>query len=266
MKDGSDFAPVIVSQPERNINCNQGDDITLSIEVLNPRKGELSYQWYKNSKVIEDEPSAKTKDYKPNTDVNCTDWYECIVTNTVDGETYTATTGSISVRPALTKCIHGAEVIGQPGTYTLSNSGSTMIPGGYTAVAKNNSMPVPFNVRFKYIDYDTESTVALYHSTTNSYENAELVENAICRVKRHGGMDGGWFKDIIVTPNTAYQTGAHYFYVVITLSPEDKNSKVEPVSVKSDILRIDFTDRETTMEGAGSEQNPYIVKTADPAV
>ena len=76
VKDGSDFTPVIVLQPERtNISCNQGDDITLSVEVLNPRKGELSYQWYKNSKAIEDDPSAKTKDYKPNTDVNCTDRY-----------------------------------------------------------------------------------------------------------------------------------------------------------------------------------------------
>ena len=49
-------------------------------------------------------------------------------------------------------------------------------------------MPTPFNVRFKYIDYDTESTVALYHSTTNSYEDAELVENAIYSEKHSGGV------------------------------------------------------------------------------
>lgn len=72
-----------------------------------------------------------------------------------------------------------------------------------------------------------------------------------------GTVDGGWYRDYEINPNTAYPTGEHYFYVVITLSPSDKNSTVEPVSTKSDILKIDFTERETTMDGAGTEQNPF---------
>lgn len=78
-----------------------------------------------------------------------------------------------------------------------------------------------------------------------------------------GTVDGGWYRDYEINPNTAYPTGEHYFYVVITLSPSDKNSTVEPVSTKSDILKIDFTERETTMDGAGTEQNPYIIKTTE---
>lgn len=265
IKDSSDFAPVIIAQPESRINCNQEDKITLSIDVLDPPKGVLSYQWYHSIQAIEDEPSAKTKNYQPPTDVNATDSYYCIVTNTVDGKTYTATSNESMVTVALTKYIHAPNIFGQPGSYILDYN-KHMVLGGYAAVAKGNSIPASFNVRFEYMDYDTESTVALYHSTMNTYEDAELVENAICRLKRKGGMgtvDGGWYRDYEINPNTAYPTGEHYFYVVITLSPSDKNSTVEPVSTKSDILKIDFTERETTMDGAGTEQNPYIIKTTE---
>ena len=259
-KDSSDFTPVILSQPESRIYCNQGDKITLSVEVLKPSKGELSYQWYKIAK--EDQPVANAKDYVPSTDVNSSFGYYCVITNTVDGKEYKAKTNNVSVRANLTKCIHAAEVIGQPGTYVFDEN-TGMVPGGYTAIAKGNSAPKPFNVRFQYADYDVDSIVTLYHSTTNSYDGAELVKDAICKGKREGGVSGEYYKECEINPNTAYPAGEHYFYVVITLSPSDKNSTVEPVSTKSDILKIDFTDRETTMDGAGTEQNPYIIKTTE---
>ena len=260
-KDSSDFTPVILSQPESRINCNQGDKITLSVEVLKPSKGELSYQWYKIAK--EDQLVANAKDYVPSTDVNFSFGYYCVITNTVDGKEYKAKTNNVSVRVNLTKYIHAAEVIGQPGTYVFDEN-TGMVPGGYTAVAKGNSAPKPFNVRFQYVDYDVDSIVTLYHSTSNSYDGAELVKDAICRGKRMGGYEGGgYYKECEINPNTAYPTGEHYFYVVVTLSPSDKNSTVKPVSTKSDILKIDFTDREMTMDGAGTEQNPYIIKTTE---
>ena len=259
-KDSSDFTPVILSQPESRINCNQGDKITLSVEVLKPSKGELSYQWYKIAK--EDQLVANAKDYVPSTDVNSSFGYYCVITNTVDGKEYKAKTNNVSVRANLTKYIHAAEVIGQPGTYVFDENAG-MVPGGYTAITKGNSAPKPFNVRFQYADYDVDSIVTLYHSTTNSYDGAELVKDAICKGKREGGVSGEYFKECEINPNTAYPTGEHYFYVVITLSPSDKNSTVKPVSTKSDILKIDFTDRETTMDGAGTEQNPYIIKTTE---
>ena len=259
-KDGSDLTPVILSQPASRITCNQGEEITLSVEVLKPPKGALSYQWYKIAK--EDQLVANAKDYVPSTDVNSSFGYYCVITNTVDGKEYKAKTNNVSVRANLTKYIHAAEVIGQPGTYVFDEN-TGMVPGGYTAVAKGNSAPKPFNVRFQYVDYDVDSIVTLYHSTTNSYDGAELVKDAICKGKREGGVSGEYFKECEINPNTAYPTGEHYFYVVITLSPSDKNSTVKPVSTKSDILKIDFTDRETTMDGAGTEQNPYIIKTTE---
>ena len=260
-KDGSDLTPVILSQPASRITCNQGEEITLSVEVLKPPKGELSYQWYKIAK--EDQLVANAKDYVPSTDVNSSFGYYCVITNTVDGKEYKAKTNNVSVRANLTKYIHAAEVIGQPGTYIFDEN-TGMVPGGYMAVAKGNSVPKPFNVRFQYVDYDVDSTVTLYHSTSNSYDGAELVKDAICRGKRMGGYEGGgYYRECEINPNTAYPTGEHYFYVVVTLSPSDKNSTVKPVSTKSDILKIDFTDREMTMDGAGTEQNPYIIKTTE---
>ena len=261
VKDSSDFIPVILSQPASRITCNQGDEITLSVEVLNPPKGELSYQWYK--KAVDDQLVARTKDYIPSTDVNRTNSYYCVITNTVDGKEYKATTNRVYVQVNLTKYIHPAEIIGQPGTYVYDQN-TGMIPGGYTAVAKGNSVPTPFNIRFNYVDYNIEYTATLYHSTTNSYDGAELVKDAICKGKAMGSYAGeGYWQECEINPNTAYPAGEHYFYVVITLSSSDKTSTVEPVTTRSDILKIDFTDRETTMDGAGTEQNPYIIKTTE---
>ena len=262
IKDSDDFVPVIISQPESRVSCNQGDEITLSIDVLNPPKGELSYQWYWGTAPV-DEPSAKTKDFRPSTNRNISKTYYCIVTNTVDGKAYTVTSSNAKVSVSLTENIQAAEITEQPGTYVLDTKGN-IIYGGYSATAKSGGFPAPFNVRFEYFDYDIESTVELYHSTTNTYNGAEVVKDATFSVTRSGNTGkGSYYKDYKVTPNTVYPTGEHYFYVVITLSPSDKNSTVEPVSTKSDILKIDFTDRETTMDGAGTEQNPYIIKTTE---
>ena len=261
VKDSSDLTPVILSQPQYWNSCNQGDEITLSIEVLKPPKGELSYQWYMSA--IEDKLIAETKDCKPSTDINTTNKYYCVVTNTVDGEKYTATSDKANVSVALTKYIHAAEVVGQPGTYITDKVGN-MVSGGYTATAKSGGIPAPFNVRFEYVDNDTQATVALYHSTANSYDSAELVEAATSSKSFSGNTEKRtMYSDYKINPNTAYPTGEHYFYVVVTLSPSDKNSTVKPVSTKSDILKIDFTDREMTMDGAGTEQNPYIIKTTE---
>ena len=193
VKDSSDFTPVILSQPESRINCNQGDKITLSVEVLKPSKGELSYQWYKIAK--EDQLVANAKDYVPSTDVNSTFGYYCVITNTVDGKEYKAKTNNVSVRANLAKYIHPAEIIGQPGTYVFDEN-TGMVPGGYTAVAKGNSAPKPFNVRFQYADYDVDSIVTLYHSTTNSYDGAELVKDAICEEKARGRCKRGVLQGI----------------------------------------------------------------------
>ena len=263
VKDSSDFTPIIVSQSETQVSCNQEDTVVLSVKVLNPPKGELSYQWYSNLGIIEGEASAKTENYKPSTKEARGGTYYCIVTNTVDGKSYTATSKKFSVDVALTKYINAPEFIGQPGTYVL-DSHRDMVSGGYVAVSHANSIPKPFNVRYKYVDYKTQPSISLYHSTSNSYDDAELVQNIIVSEKAQGGVgDGSWYRDYEINPNTAYPTGEHYFYVVITLSPSDKNSTVKPVSTKSDILKIDFTDRETTMDGAGTEQNPYIIKTTE---
>ena len=265
VKDTADPTPVIVTQPQSRITCGQGDEAVFSIEVLKPPVGELSYQWYWNDNPI-DEPSAKTKDYKPSTEQNRTKYIHCEVTNTVDGKTYTTKSNQVQLDVQLTKYIHEPKVVRQPGSFTVDSKGNVS-DGTYESVAKSGSAPNPFYVKYEWMDNDTNCSVKVYHSTNNSYEDAELVESATIRSKL--AYDSGvgtpnWYQMTYeIAPNTAYPTGEHYFYVVITLSPSDKNSTVKPVSTKSDILKIDFTDRETTMDGAGTEQNPYIIKTTE---
>ena len=265
VKDTADPTPVIVTQPQNWITCGQGDEVVFSIKVLKPPVGELSYQWYWNDNPI-DEPSAKTKDYKPSTEQNRTKYIHCEVTNTVDGKTYTTKSNQVQLDVQLTKYIHEPNVVRQPGSFTVDSKGNVS-DGTYEAVARSGSAPNPFWVKYEWMDNDTNCSVKVYHSTSNSYEDAELVESATIKSKL--AYDSGvgtpnWYKMTYeINPNTAYPTGEHYFYVVITLSPSDKNSTVKPVSTKSDILKIDFTDREMTMDGAGTEQNPYLIKTTE---
>ena len=258
VKDANDFVPVILSQPESRINCNQGDKITLSVEVLQPKNGELTYQWYQSG--IKPIPVATTKDYKPSTEFNGTKNYYCVITNTVDESTYTATSKTMMVCTALTQRIHEATVTNQPGTYIFDKN-QGIVEGAYKPVSKGNSKPAPFYVRFTHADYDIEASLSLYHATTNSYDDAELVDDAIISGNRQGYDETGDYKDYKIDPNTAYPTGEHYFYVVITLSPKDKSSEVAPVSTKSDILKIDFVERTTNLEGKGTQENPYLIKT-----
>ena len=258
VKDSSNLTPVIVSQTEGTINCNQGDEITLSVEVIKPPKGELSYQWYKLG--IETIPVATTKNYKPSTEFNGTQSYYCVITNTVGENTYTATSKTIWVRPALTQKIHAATVTNQPGSYIFDKN-QGIVEDAYNPVSKGNSKPAPFYVRFTHADYDIEASLSLYHATTNSYDDAELVDNAIISENQQGYNETGNYKDYKIDPNTAYPIGEHYFYVVITLSPSEKDSQVAPVSTKSDILKIDFVERTTSLEGKGTQGNPYLIKT-----
>ena len=258
VKDSSNLTPVIVSQTDDRVYCNQGDEITLSVEAMNPPKGKLSYQWYQRG--IKTIPVATTKDYKPSTEFNGTQSYYCVITNTVGENTYTATSKTMMVRTALTQKIHAATVTNQPGSYIFDKN-QGVVEGAYNPVSKGNSKPAPFYVRFTHADYDIEASLSLYHATTNSYDDAELVDDAIISGNRQGYNETGYYMDYKIDPNTAYPTGEHYFYVVITLSPSDKDSKVASVSTKSDILKIDFVERTTSLEGKGTQGNPYLIKT-----
>ena len=260
VKDSSNLTPVIVSQTEGTIKCDQGDEINLSVEVMNPPKGKLSYQWYKLG--IKTIATATTKDYKPSTEFNGTQSYYCVITNTVDENTYTATSKTMMVRTALTQKIHAATVTNQPGSYIFDKN-QGVVEGAYNPVSKGNSKPAPFYVRFTHADYDIEASLSLYHATTNSYDDAEPVYDAIISENQQGYDETGYYKDYKIDPNTAYPTGEHYFYVVITLSPKDKNSQVASVSTKSAILKIDFVERTTNLEGKGTQENPYLIKTAE---
>ena len=260
VKDSNDLTPVILSQPETRITCNQGDEPILSVEVLQPPKGELSYRWFQGgltSTVV-----SEDKEFTPSTERNASHSYYCVITNTADGKEYTATTDKVTLKVNLTRSILEATITKQPGTYVY-DSLTGEIPGGYIASAKANSIPSPFNVQFERQDFDVVSTATLYHSETNSYDDAVLVKNADIRGTRCGSGGGVWWDEYKIDPNTAYPTGEHYFFVVITLSPEDKNSTVEPVSTRSDILKIKFSDRVTSMDGIGTEESPYIISTAE---
>ena len=205
IKDSSDFAPVIIAQPESRINCNQEDKITLSIDVLDPPKGVLSYQWYHSIQAIEDEPSAKTKNYQPPTDVNATDSYYCIVTNTVDGKTYTATSNESMVTVALTKYIHAPNIFGQPGSYILDYN-KHMVLGGYAAVAKIGNVTKDSEQDIKDARKAYDALTDLQKLLVDNYETLTAAETKFAMLDTLGKVSEpyistGEYMEELGTPN-----------------------------------------------------------------
>ena len=88
----ADYRPVITSQPQ-SIAAERSSikKATLTVEATTT-KGELSYQWYKVGETEDEKLSdeqATTNTYEASLRTLGSSSYYCIVTNTVDGQTYT---------------------------------------------------------------------------------------------------------------------------------------------------------------------------------
>ena len=91
-KNLEDYTPTITAQPQSiAAERNYLEKETLKVEATTT-KGELSYQWYKVGETEDEKLSdeqATTNTYEASLETLGSSSYYCIVTNTVDGQTYT---------------------------------------------------------------------------------------------------------------------------------------------------------------------------------
>jgi len=78
-----------------------GRTVTLTAEVTGGGGGTLSYQWYSNTVDLNEDgtaiPDETAENYKPPVSPNTETYYYVVVTNTLNGKTYEAVSGTVGI-------------------------------------------------------------------------------------------------------------------------------------------------------------------------
>ncbi len=92
--------PTFVSDLQDEVNVLQGKDITLKVVATCTGIGVLSYQWYHKTDVStqgEKIEGATEPEYQVDTSLAGEDYYYCVVTNSIQGKTASATSKTVKV-------------------------------------------------------------------------------------------------------------------------------------------------------------------------
>ena len=92
--------PTFVSDLQDEVNVMQGKDITLKVVATRTGSGVLSYQWYHKTGVGtqgEKIEGATEPEYQVDTSLAGEDYYYCVVTNTIQEKTASATSKTVKV-------------------------------------------------------------------------------------------------------------------------------------------------------------------------
>ncbi len=116
----TDYTPSIMTEPE-DAACAQNEEVTL--RVVATGAGTLTYQWYEVSGETKTAIDGATEaEYHPSTAEVGEKSYCCVVTNTVDGTAYTATSREAKVTVSKRKIEIVADMKIVAGTYSSTNS------------------------------------------------------------------------------------------------------------------------------------------------
>ena len=95
--DNTDYTPQITAQPV-DVTCGKDEAATLTVSATAPEGAALTYQWYEvNGETGTAIDGATEASYTAPTAESGEKTYYCVVTNTVNGLTYTAQSGSAKV-------------------------------------------------------------------------------------------------------------------------------------------------------------------------
>lgn len=244
-------APVITVQPE-DINCDKGDEVTLSISIEEKEGDVISYQWLANGNPIE---GATSSTYCPPTDTAGTIGYSCRVTNTVDEREFSSVSKTANVTVNLSYL--NPPVFGrQPGSFKKVSNVIQDCPDTYT-------YGQAFDAWVEIVNPEPGT----YVSDIKFYYNAsETVEGAIevpmtWRSAGNSGIAGHAYYYYECTTSTL-PVGEWYVFAVVTISA-DGDSTLESVSAASGFCKLTYTEYEVPLDGSGTEEDPFQLKTAE---
>jgi hypothetical protein len=258
---GTNYRPQITEQPQ-DVACDKDAAPELFVTVTEPDDGSLTYQWRGGSTTvaIRDIPGATEAAYRPPTDWAGERFYDCVVTNTVDGVAFSTTSGTAKVTVNLSY-VSPPVILRQPGTYAPHRAGfpETEYKTDYKAGEKFNSM----YVRLRQPEPNVEFSFEFYHNTVNSTENADHLDVVSPRTVGSGGSGTSgsvsWV-ELSFEPVTGFPAGEHYIYCVITAT--DINNSDNKSVTTSDIVALTYSEVTLDLDGSGTEEEPYLIRGA----
>jgi len=260
--------PVITVQPAAETAVEKDTTALLTVTVQPVTDGTISYQWMSGSSryYCEDPiPGATSASYEaPAGNIAGDHYYVCRVTVTtpeggssyVDSDVALVTTKLTYVSPPI--------ITVQPGT-AANDKGTGVYRTEYTAGSKFDSLYMgvesdSVRVGTSYIYYTEpgcgEFKVQLFYNSEPSAEGGIPIGSKL--IGKRSGPYGYYFE---LQPDTGLPQGEHYVYAVVTSTAEDDPEK--SASTVSDFIKMTYTEPDFGLEGSGSAEDPFLLKTAE---
>ena len=241
------YIPEIKTQPQ-NVTVNKLESATLSVAAEAAGNGKLTYQWHEKYSASDKEiPGATESTYSAPTTYAGTRNYYCVITNTVSGAPFTATSETASVTVNL-------NVLTAPQFYRpmelYSNNG--------VRVFFQNGVPIFAVYMASGRDAADQADGLKYeisiYRTDKKDANGELQATSTTHTGEIGG--GGPYYYIELPSQNI--TGTWYYYAVVTVSKDG----YESASRAGNFIPLTFKsagDIVTELEGTGSASDPYLI-------
>ena len=232
------------------ILCNKNDKLAaLSVEAESPVAGGIiGYQWYKNNSKIK---KATNAEYTPDTNVATQATYYCEITNTVNGVSYPTKSSSVIVKV-------------NPTVITAPKIASIKVDGGnLKSLSKLEKSDT--NVTYKVTWPDTYMTEAL---PDVKWYGKDISEGASGEPEYLGegkvlSQDGASISCLFTIKGKDAGTKYEYWCEATVKAKEEAGSA--SATTQSAKITVQYTSYKDiiTLEGAGSEENPYKISSID---
>ena len=239
----SDHTPVIVEQPQNTVS-EKNESKPLTVKVKENSRATTTYQWYVGKYSASKVVGATEASYQPELKYSGTNYYYCIITNTVDGIEYTAQTETVEYEIKLT-------YLSMPEIFVVSTNGDTFYQNGRPLLEARVSTMVGESDKLE--DGARKTNAKIYRTDKNESEGGVLVAEVSKTYKNVAGCD---VYEVMLSPQSVL--GTYYYYAVITCSVEGYDS----VSGTTEPIAITFTEiggLVTGLEGSGSAADPFLV-------
>lgn len=238
-----DYTPILSYQGQEPgrygfMQDEESDPFIIQPEVLREDEGRLSYQWYQGntSDQMEEIEGAVASSYQVPTDTpHYYNYYKCIVSYEIDGKTYSAESGLYRVR-VYPLTLEAPQITKQPADIT-----------GVKGVPLQDKLSVEIS---DIKQSDVKARYQWYKNTENDTTNGTLIP---------GATESSYEPDIKEAGKTYYYCRIRY---QLDARTQKKDKTINSAFVYSDIACVTVTEAPLPWEGNGTENSPYLLKTA----
>lgn len=238
-----DYTPILSYQGQEPgrygfMQDEESDSFIIQPEVLREDEGRLSYQWYQGntSDQMEEIEGAVASSYQVPTDIpHYYNYYKCIVSYEIDGKTYSAESGLYRVR-VYPLTLEAPQITKQPADMT-----------GVKGVPLQDKLSVEIS---DIKQSDVKARYQWYKNTENDTTNGTLIP---------GATESSYEPDIKEAGKTYYYCRIRY---QLDARTQKKDKTINSAFVYSDTACVTVTEAPLPWEGNGTENSPYLLKTA----